>query len=357
MTILDTKSKEQLGPEQGEIPLFCKGAIGLQPYRDTIRLHTIPDGPPYQKLLGLTFYFTAEGKGPVDGDINLILTADEFRVKLPGSIEPYYAKMSDWGFHHEIFPGYYYYKPLTITLSGEEGDNVHFTIINKYSTDPHFPFWQYGSLYETYSDISPQHRGTLYRLGINVPVPDSNVPGWADKIPSEAELLEMLKPGLWKGVYEVEIDIPPCYVEEAFKKRNYVTTLVQLGGGKYDSGQVTYVGGWYVGDKTKPWPPGIWKGCLLTILSGQAEGISYLVVNNLVTDNNPPPGLPPNERLLEVIHQPGSIPFSDGVKPGDFYKVRSGFAYNIKQYVFDKIIFAPGFHDAQTLKYTFKVEE
>jgi len=357
MTILDTKSKDELGPKQGEIPLFCKGAIGLRPTRDIIRLHAIPEGPPYQKLLGLTFYLTAQGEGPVDGDINQILMATEFRVKLPGSIEPYYAKMSGWEFHHEISPGYYYYKPLKITLSGEEGDDVVFAILHQHSTDPYFPFWQFGSFYETHNNMSPLHRWTLYRLGLNVPVPDVMVPGWADQIPSEAELLDMLKPGLWKGLYEVEIDIASCYVENAFKKHNYVATMVHLGGAKYDAGQVSYVGGWYVGDKSKPWPPGIWQGCLLTILSGEAEGKTYIVVNNIVTDDNPPIGLPPNERLLEVLHQPGSIPFSDGVKPGDFYKIQSGFAYNIKQYVADKIYFDTGSHDAQTLKYAFEVEE
>ena len=209
MTILDTKSKDELGPKQGEIPLFCKGAIGLQPAKDIIRLHPIPEGSPYQKLLGLTFYLTAEGEGPLDGDISQILMANEFRVKLPGSIDPYYAKMSGWEFHHEILPGYYYYKPIKITLSGVDGDNVHFTIINQYSADPHFPFWQFGSLYETHNDTSPLHRWTLYRLGLNVPVPDAMVPGWADQIPSEFELLNMLQPGLWKGHYEVEIYIQP----------------------------------------------------------------------------------------------------------------------------------------------------
>ena len=138
----DAKTKEFIEPKEGEIPLFCKGAIGLKPKRDAIRLHRNPAGPPYQLIRGLYFHFTGQGKGCKEGDINNILKATEFRLKMPGSILPYHAKMSGWEIYREPFPGTIIYKPRIFTVTGEDGVDVHFSILDEHSTDPGFPFWQ-----------------------------------------------------------------------------------------------------------------------------------------------------------------------------------------------------------------------
>jgi hypothetical protein len=343
------------GPERGKIPLFCRGAIGMHATRDIIRLHPRPEGAPYQLLLGLTFMFTARGKGPGDYDISDILKATEFRVKLPGSAVPYQAEMSDWEMYKVFHEGYYLLKPVSLTLSGESGDDICFAILDQYSLDPGFPFWQFGCLFEKDKLNITKQRYSLYRLGVNVPVYGPTVPGWAEEIPTELELLEMLKPGLWKGTYRVSIDLAPFKVDVNYAKYNYANTLVKLSLAIYDDGQFSYVGGKYAGDKTKPWPDSLWSGSKLTILSGQAEGKEYAIVDNIATDNNPPPGLPPNERLLRVW-QPGPTPKTDGAKAGDFYRIQSHFAYDIGHPLEERIDFEPGTHGAQTLDYTFEID-
>jgi hypothetical protein len=343
------------GPKNGEIPLFCRGAIGLHAARDMIGLHPRPEGLPYQLLLGLTFMFTARGRNPADSHITETLKATEFRVKLPGSAAPYNSKMSGWIIYKVFHEGYILLRPDDLTLSGVDGDEVCFAILDKYPTDPGFPFWQFGSLFETDQENIPKQRWTLYRLGLNTPVYESTVPGWAEDIPSEAELLEMLKPNLWKGTYEIEIDLAPFKVDPDYKKDNHATMLVHLGLAIFDNGNLSYVGGKYVGDKTKPWPEELWIGTTLKMLSGAAEGKKYNVVDNHVTDNNPPPGMPPNERLLEVLY-PGPTPASDGAKAGDHYEVKSYYAYHADTMLFEKIQFESGSHAPQTLHYTFEIE-
>lgn len=342
------------GPAEGEIALFCKGAIGLRSILDMIGLYPT-EVQPYMKIAGLTFMLTARGLNPSDYAIGTILKASKFKVTIPGGTLPYYSEMSGWQLHETHHDGYYSYRVLTLTLSGEEGTDVCFAKLNKYLLDPGFPFWQFGTLLETNEPDSPKQRFNLYRLGINVPVEGITVPDWAEGIPSKEELLEMLKPALWSGPYHISVKLLPFLVDPDYEKYNYLSMRVNLGLAIYDTGELSCVTGLYVGDKTKSWPDNLWTGTRLKMLSGDAEGNEYVVVGNFKTDNDPPFGLPPNENLLRV-YSPGPTPSSDGAKKGDLYEVRSEFVYTYKTVLFDKIEFGAGSYEAQTFNYTFEID-
>jgi hypothetical protein len=343
------------GPEKGEIPLFTRGSIGLHSWRDAIGLYPKEQGPPYQVLAGFTFYFTSRGRGPSDMDIDDILRPVEMRLKLPGNEQPYFANMSEWYIYKILSPGSYLYRPRFLTLTGEEGHDVCFSILDKFPFDPGFPYWQYGRIIETDKPTSSKQRQSLYRVGLNVPVSEVVLPSWATDIPSEEELFEMMKSGLWKGIYEIEIDLQAFDVHPVSYQYNHCTTLVWLGLSKFDTGTLSTVLYNYVGDKTKSWPDTLWEGAALKMLSGAAAGNEYTIAANFSTDNNPPPGLPANEHLLK-IDITGSTPLADGAQKGDQYEVKLPFIKHYEQMFFEKIEFMPGSYDAHTLKYSFEVD-
>jgi len=188
-----------------------------------------------------------------------------------------------------------------------------------------------------------------------VPVADSLIPAWAVDIPSEAELFELLKTDLWKGTYEISIDLQPFEVYHNYGQYNHASTLVWLSMQKFDTGKLSTVLYAYVGDKTKSWPDGLWEGATLKMLSGNAAGNTYAIATNLSTDDDPPPELPPDESLLKIGY-PGPSPITDGVQPGDDYEIRLPFMQNYEKMFFDKIEFPPGSYNAQTLNYSFEVE-
>ncbi len=343
------------GPVKGEIGLLCKGAIGLRSILDMVGLYPIEEELPFKRLIGLTFMYTARGRNPADHPIGSVLKASNFKLTIPGGTIPYYAEMSDWKMYIIYDPGRYLKRPVSLTLSSEQGDDVCFAKLNKYLLDPGFPFWQYGRLIETNTPTSAKQIYSIYRLGVNVPVVEAAVPGWAEDIPSEAELFAMMKPALWAGPYTFSIDLSAFTVAEGYEDKNYSAMRVDMGLAIYDTGELSYVGSKYVGDKTKPWPDHLWSGTVLTMLSGVAVGKKYVVSDNFKTGSSPPYSLPPNERLLKV-YMPGPTPESDGAKKGDTYKVQSHFNKSSKIVLSDKIEFGPGTHGAQTLNYWFELE-
>jgi hypothetical protein len=334
----------------GQIPLHDNHAIGLRPDTGKIGLHPIGnDG----WMIGIRLNVDLMSRRKA-GESGGFMTLDWLEITIPTPLGDYVGRIEGWNKYKTIVYNDYF-KPATCSLKPYSGDFVTFSLLDAMGeTDPYF-YFQWGLRTDQMAPYGYRSRATVAYLGVNFPVQQGLAPSWTE-VPSNSDLLRMLKPSIITGLWKIKAGISSFQVDSEVTRETHLTFHVWEGWRRYYRGAIDFVmnGARLIGKSGVDWSDINWGDQLspgdIEIMSGIAKGRHFRVVKSEFTGQNPPYGYPPDTWILTTdLDDP--IPGAVGVKEGDLFQVCAPYDYDVYILLHDHVVYPPGVYPSQELNY------
>ena len=338
--------------EKGKIPLYDSHAIGLLLDKGSIGLHRIGN---QGWSLGIRInvdlrHYRAQG------ETSAFMTLDRLELSIPGQFGIYTARMSGWK-SFKVSGWIEYFKPEECVLLPNHYEFTTFAFLDAW--DEEDPYFYFG--WSQRSDMMPpfgyRRRATVAYLGVNYPVQDFLRPGW-ENVPSQSQLLTMLKPWAPFGTWHLKANISSFMVDGEVAQESYSLIRAVEGWRRWHKDVLDFVktGDRVVGVWDVDWESISWGSTLdpgqLIMRSGAAKGRIFRVVGTSFTGWAPQPGYPPNTWLI-YTHPSDPIPSQLGVKAGDAFEIAGPYDYHVFTLAEYYKVHEAGFHNAEELKFQF----
>jgi len=318
----------------GGIPLHDNRIIGLIPEQGRIGLHPLGK---YGWIVGIIAMIDMRHYRE-EGSSTDFLKLELAELSIPGIAGNYTGKVKNWEYEKQVQYSHYY-KPVTCNLTPGHTGFTTFAWMDAQGEEDPLYWFGWARRIDHLPPFGYRRWDNVFYMGVNYPVSVSR-PGWAE-VPPVEELVDLMKPGYPSGSWQLSASMSGFTVDDDVSQDSYRKFSVLEGRSLYYMGVLDFVksSDRLVGEKDTDWEGINWGSITnpgtLEMLSGDATGVKFRVIDEFYTSNDPPPGCPENTWILR-FHSDDPTPATAGVKVGDEYMLTQPFdthAFSLVEHV------------------------